>query len=102
MAHRDPASSHPQDPAATESHVQPNAHPESDVKRGEHSTIPHPPPEDHPKNDPVVHKPIPDTGWRGQPSLPSQQGGTGETDFMNKPPYWWKSEGDKFKVKYVS
>ena len=35
-------------------------------------------------------------------SFPSQQVGTYEEDFMHKPPYEWKSEGDLFKVKNYS
>ncbi|KAI0050462.1 hypothetical protein FA95DRAFT_1536246 [Auriscalpium vulgare] len=79
--------------------VQPNAHPESEPKQGQHSDIPRPPPE----HDPAqvdVKKDIPDTGWTGP--VPSRNGGSGEGDFMNKPPYFWNSEGDKFTPKYVS
>lgn len=40
----------------------------------------------------------PDTGWPYD--VPSKEGGDGEPDFMHKPPYFWKSEGDKFKPTY--
>lgn len=78
-----------------------NAHPDSHLEETEHSVIPHPPTEDH-HGDSDGHKDIPDTGWTGQPPIPSQEGGDYETDFMNKPPYFWKSEGDKFKKHYTS
>ena len=76
-----------------------NAHPDAKSLEGQHSTIPHPPPEDRHKRE---HKPIPDTGWRGQPNIPSQQGGDGENDFLNKPPYTWHSEGNLFEPKYYA
>jgi hypothetical protein len=76
--------------------VKPNVHPEAPKHEGEHSTIPHPPPEDHPKQE---IKPAPETGWTGP--IPSQEGGDSEPDFLNKPPYTWKSEGDKFVAKYT-
>lgn len=78
-------------------HVKANAHPDAEVHQGEHSSIPHPPPEDH-HSKPSM-KPIPETGWTGP--IPSQEGGDREEDFLNKPPYNWKSEGDKFVPKYV-
>lgn len=84
--------------------IRPNAHPESELKKGEHSMIPHPPPEDYHAHG-FSHediKPTPDTGWRGQPDVPSQEGGDYEADFLNKPPYDWRSEGDLFKAKYTS
>ena len=87
-------------PMSTSNHVKPNAHPEAPVHYGPHSRIPHPPPEDHPtRNTHETHE-IPDTGWRGE--LPSRKGGTYEKDYMHKPPYEWKSEGDRFKAKYYS
>lgn len=58
------------------------------------SFIPQPPP----GAKESIKKPFPETGWEGD--LPSQEGGDKEDDFMNKPPYWWKS--DKFEVKYTS
>lgn len=42
------------------------------------------------------HKPAPETGWEGE--VPSRNGGDGEKDFLNKPPYRWTS--DKFVKKY--
>ena len=42
------------------------------------------------------HKPAPETGWEGE--VPSRNGGDGEKDFRNKPPYKWSS--DKFVKKY--
>lgn len=45
---------------------------------------------------------IPDTGWRGDPPVPSRDGGDGDIDFMSKPPYNWKSEGGKFEPKHYS
>ncbi|OSX58734.1 hypothetical protein POSPLADRAFT_1151301 [Postia placenta MAD-698-R-SB12] len=83
-------------------HVKVNAHPDSTVHKGTHSNIPHPPPGDRPHCSPTVNKPIPDTGWRGQPLIPSKDGGTREKDFIHKPPYKWESEGDLFKPKYKS
>lgn len=77
------------------SRVKANAHPEAEVHDGEHSSIPHPPPEDHYEKQ--SHKPTPDTGWTGP--IPSQQGGDTEQDFLTKPPYSWAS--DKFVPKYV-
>ncbi|KAI0806318.1 Mss4-like protein [Irpex lacteus] len=68
------------------------------MHKGEHSNIPHPPPED--EHQPSHTKPIPDTGWKGL--LPSQKGGDDEPDFLNKPPYTWKSEGNKFVPKYTA
>ncbi|KAA1467314.1 hypothetical protein DENSPDRAFT_235739 [Dentipellis sp. KUC8613] len=47
-------------------------------------------------------KPIPDTGWRGQPPVPSSAGGESEPDYMHKPPYYWTSEGDLFQPQYKS
>ncbi|KAI0951087.1 hypothetical protein AcW1_008222 [Taiwanofungus camphoratus] len=82
--------------------VQPNVHPHVPVDEGEQTSMPHPPPEDHLHNNPVVRKPIPDTGWWGQPPIPSKDGGTLERDFIHKPPYVWKSEGDLFVPKYTS
>ncbi len=79
-------------------HVKSNAHPDAPMHKGEHSGIPHPPPED--QHQPSHTKPIPDTGWKGP--LPSQKGGDDEPDFLNKPPYTWKSEGDKFVPKYTA
>lgn len=76
-----------------------NAHSASDSHPGEHSAIHHPPPEDHTKANPA-EKEIPDTGWIGRPAIPSEKGGEEEEDFLNKPPYTWKSEGDKFVRKY--
>lgn len=78
-------------------HVKPNAHPDAPIHAGEHSAIPHPPPEDEHKRE---DKPIPDTGWTGP--LPSKDGGDGEPDFLNKPPYTWTSEGGKFVPKYTA
>ena len=43
---------------------------------------------------------FPDTGWRGEPLIPSSRGGSNEKDFMKKPPYDWTGEGDLFKPKY--
>ncbi|KAJ3554538.1 hypothetical protein NM688_g3051 [Phlebia brevispora] len=80
--------------------VQPNAHPEAELLQGEYSAIPHPPPED--QHEKAHMKPIPDTGWRGNPAVPSNHGGDEEADFLNKPPYTWQSTGDLFKVKYIS
>lgn len=77
-------------------HVKSNVHPNAFMHKGEHSTIPHPPPEDTAKE----YKPTPDTGWKYP--LPSKDGGDKEHDFLNKPPYTWTSEGDKFKAKYYS
>lgn len=77
------------------SYVKPNVHSEAKLHRGEHSSIPHPPPEDHHAGQ--GYKPTPDTGWTGP--VPSQQGGDAEQDFLNKPPYTWISE--KFVPKYV-
>ncbi|OBZ72514.1 hypothetical protein A0H81_07839 [Grifola frondosa] len=65
-----------------------------------HSNIPDPPPEGHPHKG--QRKSIPDTGWRGHPSIPSQNGGNSEKDFTQKPPYEWTSEGGKFQPKYTS
>ena len=79
--------------------VEANAHPDSKPRQGGHSTIPHPPPEDRHRSE---YKPVPDTGWRGQPKIPSQSGGDGEPDFLNKPPYKWLSEGDLFDAKYYA
>ncbi len=84
----------------SEQRIKPNVHPEGDVHQGKFSAIPHPLPEDHHARP--QFKPIPDTGWKGQPSVPSQSGGSDEVDFLNKPPYFWKSEGDKFQAKYVT
>ncbi|PSR72929.1 hypothetical protein PHLCEN_2v11166 [Hermanssonia centrifuga] len=75
----------------SEQRIKPNVHPEGDVHQGKFSAIPHPLPEDHHARP--QFKPIPDTGWKGQPSVPSQSGGSDEVDFLNKPPYFWKSEG---------
>ncbi|KDQ57221.1 hypothetical protein JAAARDRAFT_688731 [Jaapia argillacea MUCL 33604] len=83
-------------------------HATSHTYQGPHSSIPHPPPQDH--HDPAIHeshpdsnkKPIPDTGWRGSPPIPSQDGGDYELDYLNKPPYKWDSDGGKFIVKYTS
>ncbi|KZT29905.1 hypothetical protein NEOLEDRAFT_1153756 [Neolentinus lepideus HHB14362 ss-1] len=80
--------------------VHPNPH--GEFKSGEHSAIPHPPPEDDPGQHTELQKPWPDTGWRGEPNIPSQKGGDYEPDFMNKPPYFWKPEGDKFEARYTS
>lgn len=74
--------------------VQANAHPDRIVHPGENSDIHHPPPTEGPKPE----KEVPDTGWRGP--IPSEQGGTEEKDYMNKPPYNWKSKDDKFVPKY--
>lgn len=82
--------------AQNNSRVKPNVHPEAPKHQGEHSSIPHPPPEDHPGQ---AFKPAPDTGWTGP--IPSQKGGDREEDFLNKPPYTWESEGDKFVAKYT-
>ena len=84
--------------------VQTNAHPEAHLPHGEHSIIPHPPPDDLHAYDKEASKavPFPDTGWRGDPKIPSQEGGDSEKDFLNKPPYTWKSEGDLFKAKYTT
>lgn len=57
--------------------------------------VPKPPPEDHhelPKSE------IPYTGWDAP--VPSKAGGTGEQDYMHKPPYEWRS--DQFVPKYRS
>ncbi|EKM57758.1 uncharacterized protein PHACADRAFT_90575 [Phanerochaete carnosa HHB-10118-sp] len=78
------------------SRVKPNAHPEAEVREGEHSTIPHPPPED--RHEKLRYKPTPDTGWTAP--IPSRQGGDTEHDFLTKPPYSWTS--DKFVPKYFS
>lgn len=58
------------------------------------SFIPQPPP----GLKESMKKDFPDTGWEGD--LPSKEGGDYEKDFMNKPPYFWKS--DKFEVTYTS
>ncbi|TFY55698.1 hypothetical protein EVG20_g9222 [Dentipellis fragilis] len=47
-------------------------------------------------------KPIPDTGWRGQPPVPSSAGGESEPDYIHKPPYYWTSKGDLFQPRYRS
>lgn len=83
-----------------EDKIRPNAHPEAELRQGEHSSIPHPPPEDHHENR--KYKTIPDTGWRGQPDVPSKEGGDGEVNFLSKPPYTWKDELDLFEPKYYS
>ncbi|KAI0077896.1 hypothetical protein K474DRAFT_1661129 [Panus rudis PR-1116 ss-1] len=80
--------------------VKPNAHPDAELHQGEHSIIPHPPPDEHPQNK--AYKPFPDTGWTGTPDIPSKDGGYSEEDFLHKPPYEWRSEGDKFVPKYRS
>lgn len=80
--------------------ILPNAHPEAAPHQGEHYTVPHPPREDH------INKPksksFSDAGWRGTPEIPSREGGDEEKDFMSKPPYWWKSEGNKFIPGYTT
>ncbi|KAH8100898.1 Mss4-like protein [Cristinia sonorae] len=80
--------------------IHPNVHPDSQFHPGEHSAVPHPPPQDHHRAG--DNKPFPDTGWRGRPEIPSVNGGDGEEDFLHKPPYNWKSEGGLFKPKYMS
>jgi hypothetical protein len=80
-----------------EQHVKANVHPDAPIHKGEHSTIPHPPPQDQERNR---MKPVPDTGWKAP--LPSKDGGDKEPDFLNKPPYSWKSEGNKFVPKYTA
>ncbi|EIM91012.1 uncharacterized protein STEHIDRAFT_49041 [Stereum hirsutum FP-91666 SS1] len=75
-----------------------NAHPGYYHEETEHSVIPHPPDEEQKSG----HEDFPDTGWRGQPPTPSQDGGDSEKDFMHKPPYLWKSDGDKFEKHYTS
>ena len=80
--------------------VKVNIHPGAELHQGEHSLIPHPPPEDH--HDNRDYKTIPDTGWRGKSDVPSEGGGDGEDNFVNKPPYTWKSEGNLFKPKYYT
>lgn len=72
--------------------VQPNVHPERKTTQGEHSEIHHPPDADQKER-----KPVPDTGWKGP--IPSADGGEGEEDYMDKPPYHWES--DKFVAKYT-
>ncbi|KAG1733594.1 Mss4-like protein [Suillus paluster] len=86
-----------------------NAHPESQAKTGPHSSIYHPPPEDHThhQDHPSDKKSIPDTGWRGSPPIPSSNGGDSEKDWMSKPPYNWTpargQDGEElFKTKYES
>ncbi|KAI0091358.1 Mss4-like protein [Irpex rosettiformis] len=83
--------------SGNEQSVKVNVHLEAPVHKREHSGIPHPPLEDH---QPNRFKPVPDTGWKG--TLPSQQGGDEEPDFLSKPPYTWKSEDDKFVPKYTA
>jgi hypothetical protein len=59
------------------------------------SSIPQPPKDDHhskPKRE------IPYTGWDAP--IPSKDGGAGEPDFLNKPPYHW--DAAQFVAKYVS
>ncbi|KAH9940995.1 Mss4-like protein [Amylocystis lapponica] len=85
---------------SSDSHVEPNAHPDAPIHNGPQYTIPHPPPEDH--AEPTRLKAHPDTGWRGQPPIPSREGGKGDPNFLHKPPYTWKSEGDLFKPKYTT
>ncbi|KAI0710083.1 Mss4-like protein [Earliella scabrosa] len=87
--------------SSNQDRVHPNVHPEAHRSQpdGSHSDVHHPPPEDDPLLRPT-NKSVPDTGWRG--SIPSQHGGDQEEDFMNKPPYHWKSEGNLFKPKYYS
>jgi len=75
-----------------------HVHPHATLHKGKHSYIPHPPPADRPEKE--TYKPFPDTGWRGEPELPSSNGGDGEQDFLGKPPYEWTSEGALFKPKY--
>ncbi|TCD66440.1 hypothetical protein EIP91_001377 [Steccherinum ochraceum] len=77
-----------------------NVHPEADLHQGEHSYIPHPPPDDH--HERHEYKAFPDTGWRGEPKIPSSKGGADELEFLHKPPYEWKSEGGRFEAKYTT
>ncbi|KAJ8589740.1 hypothetical protein M405DRAFT_738089 [Rhizopogon salebrosus TDB-379] len=85
-----------------------NAHPELQTKDGTNSSIHHPPPSDHTQQDHSSDKkPIPDTGWRGSPPIPSSHGGDTEEDWMSKPPYSWTPvhgpDGNElFKTKYES
>ena len=81
----------------SEQHMKSNVHPDATIHKGEHSSIPHPPPQDL---QPNRFKPLPDTGWKGP--VPSLQGGDSEHNFLKKPPYVWQSEGDKFKSKYTA
>ncbi|KAI0682844.1 Mss4-like protein [Cytidiella melzeri] len=78
-------------------HIKTNVHPDAPMHKGEHFTIPHPPPQDQQQNK---SKPIPETGWNAP--VPSKDGGADEPDFMNKPPYTWKSEGNKFVAAYTT
>ncbi|TFY80661.1 hypothetical protein EWM64_g3354 [Hericium alpestre] len=84
--------------------IHPQAHPDSIIEPGTgEANIVHPPPQDHPAlNVPNNQRPIPDTGWRGQPSVPSSAGGDSEKNFMRKPPYFWKGEPGMFIPKYTS
>lgn len=56
------------------------SYPHVRFRPGKHSSIP-------PQDQRGHLKPIPDTGWRRDPAVPSHKGGDGEPDFMRKPPY---------------
>ncbi|KAG1804762.1 Mss4-like protein [Suillus plorans] len=76
-------------------------HPESQTKTRPYSCFHHHPDRSDDK------KPIPDTGWRGSPPIPSSDGGDSEKDWMSKPPYNWLpargvSGEELFKTKYES
>ncbi|EJF64593.1 hypothetical protein DICSQDRAFT_144357 [Dichomitus squalens LYAD-421 SS1] len=89
--------------SATDGYVKPNAHPEApktNPREREHSDIYHPPADNGPSKAGASKTQFPETGWNGP--IPSQSGGDKEQDFMNKPPYFWKSEGDRFKRKHFS
>lgn len=68
----------------------------------DYSLMPHPPAEDRHEKKQGQKATTPDTGWRGQPAIPSQNGGDYEKDFINMPPYSWKSEDDIFQCHYRS
>ncbi|KAI0784193.1 hypothetical protein C8Q75DRAFT_800553 [Abortiporus biennis] len=79
--------------------IHPNVHPESKSCKGELSSIPHPPPAD--QHETQHKKPIPDTGWRGSPDIPSKDGGHYEIDFMHKLPHVPHTETSVRLVKNV-
>lgn len=84
--------------------IKSNVYPKAVLKEGEHYVLPYPPPEDYHAYG-FSHedfKPIPDTGWRGKPDVPSHKGGDYEADFLNKPPYDWQGEDNLFQAKYTS
>ena len=78
-------------------HVRTDARPGEQLG-GELSAVPPPFPEDHHVNSGI--KPVSNAGCEGP--VPSKKGGDSEYDFMNKPPYNWKSGSDKFVPKYAT